>query len=400
MIDGYTTSDHYPNSQRADTTSVPGGSGLRSNFNYVRNSVKATIDAYDGSVRIYKYDPNDPILAAYASAFPEMFSPMSEMPPDLYEHIRYPLDLLRVQTAMWSRYHVAEASAFHDGLRWWAIAQEPGREVPKNVTATDSQATSTTPQPKSQPEVSPYYVQMRLPGETELSYVAVRTFVPFAEKSSSAADDEGNRRQNITAMMVAQNDWSKPVKLRVYELPGDNPPAGPAIVAARINTVPEISKEITLLNAEGTTVRFGDLLTYPIGSSFLYVLPLYVTGDEKADVITTKVPALSKVIVAYGSSADQIAIGDSFSQALSKLFGQSFDDIFGGQPSTPSTPSTPTTPGGTPTSDPQVLQLVKDIQARYAEADAALRAGNLKRYAELQDDVRNLVEQLSKLVGR
>ena len=109
-------------------------------------------------------------------------------------------------------------------------------------------------------------------------------------------------------------------------------------MSARINTVPEISKEISLLNTEGTTVRFGDLLTYPIGKSFLYVLPLYVTGEEKADVVTTKVPALSKVIVAYGSSADQIAIGDSFSQALSKLFGQSFDDVFGTQ--SPTTPST------------------------------------------------------------
>jgi uncharacterized membrane protein (UPF0182 family) len=301
---------------------------------------------------------------------------------------------------MWSRYHVSEANAFHDGLRWWAIAQEPGREVPKNVSSTDAQVTPTTPQAKSQPEVSPYYVQMRLPGETKVSYVAVRTFVPFAEKSSSAAADESNRRQNLTAMMVAHNDADTPVKLRVYELPGDNPPAGPAIVAARINTVPEISQVITLLNAEGTTVRFGDLLTYPIASSFLYVLPLYVTGDEKADVVTTRVPALSKVIVAYGSSADQIAIGDTFSQALSKLFGQSFDDIFGGQntPTTPTNPTTSTTPGGTP-SDPRVVDLVKTIETRYAEADAALRATDLKRYAELQNEIRALVAQLSGLVG-
>jgi uncharacterized membrane protein (UPF0182 family) len=400
MIDGYTTSNHYPNSQRADTTSVPDGSGLRTSFNYVRNSVKATIDAYDGTVKLYKYDPNDPILIAYASAFPELFTPMSEMPDDIKAHVRYPLDLLRVQTAMWSRYHVDEANAFHDGLRWWAIAQEPGREVPKNQTADSTQTTSTAPPPKSQPQVSPYYVQMKLPGEDTLSWVAVRTFVPFAEKSSSAAADEANRRQNITAMMVAQNNADKPVKLHVYELPGDNPPAGPAIVAARINTVPEISKEITLLNAEGTTVRFGDMLTYPIENSFLYVLPLYVTGDEKADVVTTKVPALSKVIVAYGSSADQIAIGDSFSQALSKLFGQSFDDIFGAQPTTTPTTTPSTTPGGSTTLDPRVKQLANSIQARYADADAALKTGNLKRYAELQDEIKTLVDQLNTLVGK
>jgi uncharacterized protein len=381
---------------------VPDGSGLRGSFNYVRNSVKATIDAYDGTVTIYKYDPNDPILAAYSSAFPDLFHSMSEMPADLYKHIRYPLDLLRVQSAMWSRYHVSEANAFHDGLRWWAIAQEPGREVPKNNNNSSATATAatTTPATKSQPQVSPYYVQMRLPGETDLSYVAVRTFVPFAEKSSSAAADEANRRQNITAMIVAQNDASKPVKLKVYELPGDNPPAGPAIVAARINTVPEISKEITLLNTEGTTVRFGDLLTYPIANSFLYVLPLYVTGEEKADVVTTKVPALSKVIVAYGTSADQIAIGDSFSQALSNLFGQSFDDIFGPQTVTPGGSTTPTTPGGSTAPDPAVQALVRTIQTRYADADTALRAGDLKTYADIQSQIKQLVDQLSTLVAK
>ena len=398
MIDGYTTSNHYPNAQRADTTSVPDGSGLRTSFNYVRNSVKATIDAYDGTVRIYKYDPDDPILIAYASAFPDLFHSMSEMPRDLQAHIRYPLDLLRVQSAMWAKYHVSEANAFHDGLRWWAIAQEPGREVPKTQNNDNAATgTATTPAPKSQPQVSPYYVQMKLPGEAELSYVAVRTFVPFAEKSSNAAADEGNRRQNITAMLVAQNDASKPVKLRIYELPGDNPPAGPAIVSARINTVPEISKEISLLNTEGTTVRFGDLLTYPIANSFLYVLPLYVTGEEKADVVTTKVPALSKVIVAYGSSADQIAIGDSFNQALSKLFGQSFDDILGGQTPTPGGSTPPPTTGGS-ASDPRVAELVRTIQGKQADAQAALRAVDLKTYATIQDEIKLLIDQLATLV--
>ena len=401
MIDGYTTSSHYPNAQRADTTSVPSGSGLRSNFNYVRNSVKATIDAYDGTVHIYKYDPNDPILAAYASAFPDLFQSMAEMPPDLYAHIRYPLDLFRVQSAMWSRYHVSEASAFHDGLRWWAIAQEPGREVPKNNNSSAPVDTTVPAVPKSQPQVSPYYVQMRLPGETDLSYVAVRTFVPFAEKSSSASADEANRRQNLTAMIVAENDASKPVKLKVFELPGDNPPAGPAIVAARINTVPDISKEITLLNTEGTTVRFGDLLTYPIANSFLYVLPLYVTGAGSADVVTTKVPALSKVIVAYGSTADQIAIGDSFSQALANLFGQSFDDIFGTQ-STPTTsnPGTTTPSTGASAPDPRIADLVRTIQSKYADADTALRAGNLSGYADIQSQIKTLVDQLSALIPK
>jgi len=146
-------------------------------------------------------------------------------------------------------------------------------------------------------------------------------------------------------------------------------------------------------------VRFGDLLTYPIANSFLYVLPLYITGEEKADVVTTKVPALSKVIVAYGSSADQIAIGDSFSQALSKLFGQSFDDIFGIQ-STPTTPPTGTTtpPTGTTTLDPRVAELVRTIQSKEADADAALRAGNLSGYADLQGQIKTLVDQLSALV--
>src|SRR5262249_17492296 len=150
---------------------------------------------------------------------------------------------------------------------------------------------------KAQPQVSPFYVQMQLPGESQLSYVAFRTFVPYAIKSQGATGDT-SRRQNVTAMMVAKNDANAPVKLRVYEMPGDNPPGGPAIVGARILAQPDISKEISLLNTQGSQVLFGDLLMYPIGNSVLYVQPLYVTGGEQQNVVTTKVPSLSKVIVA------------------------------------------------------------------------------------------------------
>ena len=405
VIDGYTTSNHYPNAQRADITGMPQGSGLRDRFNYVRNSVKATVDAYDGTITIYKYG-DDPLLDAYEDAFPKLFAPKSEIPPDIEAHFRYPLDLLRVQSAMWAKYHVDDPDAFHSALRWWTIASEPGRSVPK-----DSPSNGATGNAPAQPEppkglVNPYYAQLRLPGEEQLSYVGVRTFVPVAQEAdANGVAGSSGQRQNLTALMIARNDQRAPIKLQVYQLPGDNPPAGPTLAHSRMTSVAEVSKEISLLNVEGSTVRYGDLLTLPIDNSLLYVLPLYVTtGDESSDSSATKLPALQRVIVAYGPNVDRVAIGDSLSSALERLFGQSFADIFGDgtSPANPTNPTNPPTTSTPPTNTAltaEVRSLIDQITKQYAAADVALRAGNAVLYAQIQDQIRTLFEQLRKASG-
>lgn len=394
LLDGFTTSNRFPNAQKAEIADVPDGSGLRADFNYVRNSVKALVDSYDGSVQIHIVDSDDPLIIAYHRAFPTLFT-LDPLPREVQPHVRYPLDLLRVQSSMWAKYHVDDPKAFHDKVQWWTVARDAPREI---KTADPNDPAGQPAAPVEAVSVPPHYYQVQLPGETELSYVASRTYAPFEESGSAQSVADDPRRQNLTGMIFARNGriGASP-RLVVYELPSANPPGGPAIIGGRAVSAPEISKEISLLNTQGSVVKFGDVLLYPFGKSLLYVLPLYVTGDENAARPTTRVPALSKVIVAYGPKGDQVAIGDSLAQAMSKLFGQSFDDVLGGSP----TPVPPPTTGGTTGStnaNPRVQELLRSIQAKYTEADAALRSADLSAYARLQDEIRKMVDELSRVL--
>lgn len=396
VIDGYTTTNRFPYSQHAETEQVRNGSGLRRNFNYVRNSVKALVDGYDGSVRFFVNDDEDPILRAYRNEFPGLFEDLSAMPTDLRDHLRYPMDLFTVQTNMWARYQIDEASQFYENSGGWAVAQDPGGVGGPNSTDTfgvDGRLTGSREE-----RVDPYYTLLRRPGETDDDFVALRSFVPV-----SAQDD----RKELTALMMGISDLDDEEqdygKLVVYEMPG-TAVLGPALVSSKIQTQEDISKEISLLGVEGTTVVLSDLLIVPIervisedsdpSASLLYVRPLYVKPTSG-----TQNPELERIIVAYG---DRVVMCPGFAEAIQTLFNVWIEDVQSGKSNEDcigdtlfavsgvgATPRPSTSSGSSGPVDPDdALGLAFNL---LRDADDALAAGQLGEYQDLVDQARELL---------
>ncbi len=218
IIDGYTTTNHYPNAQTADTTNLSNyGLGGKS-FNYARNSVKAVVDTYNGNVTIYVVDKTDPIIKAYVSAFPKLFD-LGSVPPSLKDHFRYPEDLFTVQTNMWGRYHITDPQSFYSQTAGWSVAQDPGHDVqnPQQGTTTNQQGQTST---VKEQRVNPYYAIMKLPGDQDASFKLFRTFVPFSQDDS---------KKTLTAFMTAESDSfdGNYGQLTVYQIPSDVLPDGP-----------------------------------------------------------------------------------------------------------------------------------------------------------------------------
>ena len=308
IVDAYTTTDRYPYSQRADISGLSTVSGLnRPNVNYIRNSVKAVVDAYTGDVELYVMPGDDPIIEAWRSAFPELFSDFTDLPEELKSHLRFPNDMFTVLTNMWAKYQVSTPKAFIIGTEFWAVAQDPGSSVSAGG-AIETIISEEGVISRREQRVSPYYSLIQLPEEEATSFVALRTFVPVSQ-------DDG--RKELTAFMVGETKPDGMSRLISYKLPGLAP--GPAIVASNISTNPEISKELTLLNEQGSTVRFGDMLLLPVENSILYVRPMYVQAQ------VTQIPLLARVIVSVG---DRTAMGQTLSEALSALYeGEDFTDV-------------------------------------------------------------------------
>ncbi|MDY7106174.1 MAG: UPF0182 family protein [Actinomycetota bacterium] len=417
MMDAYTTSDNYPYSQGAINEDLPSGSGLNHSFNYVRNSVKVVVDGFDGDIDMYLVEDQsgdvDPIAQAYANAFPDLFSEWDELPEGLRDHIRYPEDLFRVQTNMWGSYHIDDAVDFYQQTAAWAVAQDPGTGVATAITQTT--APDGTPAGTRERRIDPQYLLMRLPEESEESFLLLRSFVP----------ESGNDQlKELTAFMVAKSDWEEYGQLQVYEVPSTGVD-GPALVASEIESNTEIAQEITLLDQQGSQVRRGNLLLIPIEESILWVRPLYVEASNQ-----TAVPELEKVIAVFG---DEIVMEDTLEQALQEIFGEApetledpdaapsgeeegsdvplpdtgSDDEDEDDEDTPPTTSetgetTPTTEGGTPgvgsvpADSTDVNELVADAQALFDAADDALADGNLAEYAELVDAARDRLRQIEE----
>ena len=290
MIDGYTTSDKYPNAQRADTSGLDTASGLAGHrFDYIRNSVKGVLDAYDGTVKLYIVDPNDPIVEAYAKAFPDLFQDADQMDPQLKEHFRYPEDQFRVQTNMWGSYHITDPQSFYEGSNGWSVAQDPGTSVTTGSSAAQTQTTTPSGQPVRTlaQRINPVYVIGRLPGDQKEGFMILRSFVPVSDDDS---------KKQLTAFMVAKSDPDQYGKLIVYEMPGDALPNGPGLVNSVIQQNQTVSRQISLLNQQGSKVSYGDLILVPINQTILYVRPLYVSSEGQ-----TPVPELKQVIVVWGS---------------------------------------------------------------------------------------------------
>ena len=385
VLDAYTTTDHFPYSQSANTDDLDGASDLKGkNFNYARNSVKAVVDAYDGTTTFYVIDPTDPLIQAYEAAFPKLFTSNDKVPKELRAHFRYPSDLFRVQTTLWGRYHIDKPIDFYGRQNAWNVAQDPGftQQGASVTTATSTNSSGVVVQTTSKRKIDPYYTLLQLPGDKTQSFVMLREFVPFSEKGD---------RQDLVSFMTASSDPATYGKLRAFTITvpaGVEPPAGPIVVQSNTQSDADISRELSLLDTTGSTVEFGTLQLLPIGRSIVYVRPLYTIPKNQSDL-----PVLKKVIVTFQNRS---YMDNTFEAALLKTFGSSPDlgSVVGGATLPP--PTGPTTPP--PTVD-TIASLLGQANSLYAEANVALRSGDLATYQKKVDQAFNAVKQAQALAS-
>ncbi|MCY4256833.1 MAG: UPF0182 family protein [bacterium] len=352
IADAYTTTHRYPYGQVPDISDLGDKSGLKKQFNYVRNSVKAVVDAFDGTATFYVIDPDDPIIQAWRKVFPELFEDFEQMPADLQRHLRYPEDLFRVQTTMWARYFIDDPETFYANSVTWAVAQDPGTRITArnlidefaDALAAD-EATTAAATRQLELRIRPFYQLLQLPEEDDLDFVIFRTFVPI-----SGSGDDDDERKELTAFIVAKSDIEEYGELVVYTVPGTNIP-GPSIVDAKIQADTEIADAFTQLNQQGSTVLQGNLLMIPVGDSLLFVRPVYVqaTGD-------TELPQVKQVIVGLGNEDDfLLRIRPTLDEALAAL-----SDATGPVVQAPDEPSDSETGDGVPAPAPTATPSVSD----------------------------------------
>ena len=396
IADAYTTTDRYPYGQRADNSGVTAGSDLDGTFNYVRNSVKVVVDAYDGTVEFYVIDEEDPIIQAWREAFPDLFTDFSEMPDSLVEHVRYPEDLFRIQTNMWGEYHVQDPSTFYNDNDAWNVALDPGTAGAAEATQTTNAAGEVVG-PARGARIDPYYLLTQLPEEDAAEFVMLRTFVPIGD----------DQTQQLTAYMVARMDPGHYGELLSFEMPRDDRPDGPAIVADAIQSDEVVSEAQTLLGQSGSTVMLGNLILVPVDNSLIYVRPFYVQSEG------VQIPELERVIAFFESN---VAVGTTLDDALTQLFDDrvpSFDEVV----EDPESPSVETPgPGETPddeepedgdepgdapgTVDEQVAQLLEDAEALFQEAQTALEEDNdLGEYQDKTEEAQGMVARALEMLG-
>jgi len=272
MVDGYTTSEAHPNSRPVDDPDI-------GRMNYIRNAVKATVDAYDGETRMYVFAPDDPIIGAYRNLFPDLFHDASEMPADLRRHARYPETLFRIQADIYRTYHMLDPQSFYNKEDLWDLARH-----------STAQAGGAEP-------VEPTYVMATLPGEKDVEFLLLTPFTP-------------RTKDNLIGLMVARCDGDKLGDIVVLLLSKQKLIFGPMQIAARINQDGTISKDLTLWNQEGSRVLRGQTLVLPVGNTFLYVDPIYIQATE------ARMPQLKKVVLAVG---DRLVYADTYDQALAQL---------------------------------------------------------------------------------
>ncbi|MGZ4675673.1 MAG: UPF0182 family membrane protein [Acidimicrobiia bacterium] len=366
VFDGFTTSDHYPYSQ-SQTPNEGGAAGA--SFNYIRNSVKATVDAYDGTITYYVVDRKDPIIKAYRAAFPDLFTDFSKMPKDLRAHLRYPQDLFRYQTDVYRKYHITNPTTFFSGTGFWEVSADPATAGTTNDVSTVTNAPQNAS--SSGKRIDPLYVLTRLPGQKKEEFLILRPFVPVSK---------GNSQNRLASFMVARADPDASPRLESLEMPTGLTVAGPVQVFRTINNTAAISKEFSLLNQQGSRVVQGSIQIIPVKDSLLYVQPVYVLSENGQQ------PAFRDVIVYYGGSA---AIDKSLDAALAQ-----FPQFQGIAP-----PPTDTGNGSGQTTNPpstgsSVDSLLDQANSAYEAAQKALANQNLGEY---QTDIKKLGDILDQL---
>ncbi|WP_249933000.1 UPF0182 family protein [Blastococcus sp. CCUG 61487] len=362
ILDGYTTSDSYPYSEQMElgeaATDALTGTGTTAlpneTFNYIRNSVKATVDAYDGTVTLYEWDTEDPVLKTYMKAFPGIVEPKEEVSEELESHLRYPEDLFKVQREILTRYHVDDPIAFYEGSDRWQIPQDPTQDVEED-----------------QP---PYYILAQRPGDPEATFQLTSALNAF-------------RRPNLSAFVSASSAPETYGQIQVLQLPGNTPFLGPTQVQNSFGANQDIRRDLTLFDSENSDAVLGNLLTLPIGDAgLLYVQPLYVESTAESGF-----PLLQRVLVNFGG---QIGYANTLAEALNQVFGEGVGEIAVDseatepqpedegdeeQPDPTPTPAEPT-PGPPPAGGPDVEadldQAVSDINAALEALRDAQRNGD------------------------
>ncbi|MCJ7436483.1 MAG: UPF0182 family protein, partial [Acidimicrobiia bacterium] len=367
ILDGYTTSDQYPYGQ-----SFSGSGGLAGDYNYARNSVKATVDAYEGTVKFYVIDPSDPIIQSYQEAFPDLFSKFGEMPDALRAHLRFPEDLFKLQSGVFATYHVTEPRRFYSGNERWLLSPDPSAvvgSIPAAAADNSNRGSGRSPQITAQTQrQDPYYLFIRLPGDDRESFLILQPFVPVSKD---------NQQTRLVSFMTAKSDPRDYGKMEAFVMPQGQQVLGPVQVAANINKDTAISREITLLDQRGSRVISGNVQLIPVGDSIVYVQPIFTIAAQGPNPF----PQFQFVTVLVQGKAPVKAA--TVNEALLKLFGAP-----GATPDSTATPTTPTTP-----TDQTVTQLLDQAAAKFNAADDALRSGDLGTYQRLVKEARDLVAQ-------
>ena len=365
IIDGYTTSAGYPYSRQTTLSSATSDALTTNstsitaqgneNINYIRNSVKATVDAYSGEVILYQWDEKDPVLKTWSKAFPGTVQPKKAISKELLEHIRYPEDMFRVQREILSSYHVTTASAFYGGQDFWRVPRDPST-FGANAGA--------------QP---PYYLTLQMPGEDKPEFALTTPFVPRGG------------RENLSAFAVVNSDSGPNYgKITVLQLPRSTNVAGPSQVASNFEAKPEVANSLSLLRQGGSDVVLGNLLTLPVGGGLLYVQPVYVRATSN----TAAYPLLQKVLVSFG---DQIGYDDTLKGALDQVFGGNSGTTAGGT-------STNGTTGVTTNSS--LANSLASAKKAYADGLAALAKGDFAAYDKAQKRLKSALDAAINAQGK
>jgi len=351
ILDGYTISDRYPYSEPlnrssgvqdiANNTLMP---LLRNNANYMRDSVKVFVDAYDGSLQFFGIDRQDPILATYQKIFPGLFEPDDAMPPQYREHLRYPQDFFTVQAQMYRAYHMENSEVFYNREDLWRFPERINDDV---LTRMES-----------------YYIIMRLPNFNGAEFMQILPFTPA-------------NKDNMIAWMAGGSDGESYGNLLLYEFPKQELVYGPSQIEARIDQTPEISEQLTLWSQQGSRVIRGNLLVIPIEESLLYVEPIYLRAEQG------ELPELVRIIVAYG---DQVVMGNTLEEGLQAIFGDVVlpdDDAVTNSAAAVALPA-------------DLTGLIQSALETYQAGQQALQQGNWQRYGQIQSQLEEILQQLEQ----
>ena len=373
IVDGYTTTARYPNSRIADLADATSDSvseqsrvvGVASGrVNYIRNAVKATVDAYDGTVRLYGWDAEDPLLKAWSKAFPGSVRPVSEMSAELMSHVRYPQDLFKVQRQLLTRYHVTDAESFYTGQDFWRVPKDP------------THANGTQDQPT-------YYQSLAMPGQQAPTFSLTTTFIPTGSgreilRGFLAVDADAGTRAGAPS-----EDYGS---MRLLELPRASAVDGPGQIQNQIEVSTErsqspreslnLSQFIAQNRQSGKTLTYGNLLTLPVGGGLLYVQPLYVQASKEGGSF----PQIKATVAVFGK---KVAWGETLDQALDGLFGGESGATTGDAGQMPGEGAPPSS-GGTAPATGDLAAAIAEVQAAYAAGQEALKAGDFTAYGEAQ----------------